>query len=567
VINSDLKYAQCTNAACTTSNITNPDSLVNVGGYNSLAIAPDGFARISYRDTTNATLKYLQCTNAACTTATTTTVDNTDNTGTFTSIAIAPDGFARISYFDNTKNALRYVQCTNASCSTRSFATVDSTGSTGLYSSIAIGPDGFPRIAYREQTIGSLKYARLVANNGGTVGVGTAIGSSSAPFGQINSAAAKIGNLQVTGPAALQNTVDSTAALQVRNAAGASLLTVDTVNSAIIVGGGIYYGTTSSPINIELTRTIPANVNDYVEIGNFADVLGAHDFRISISAPNSGFSVAKSYTVSVGYTGTGGVWKIVAPSNDSGIFGNDYSLDMFDTTSVAFLRLRRTFGTTPGTATIRVESVGGTTDTFTPTSLTGTASPVPTSFYTSLTQYGGGNVGIGTLTSPTQALVLGSGNSEAFEMAAPAAPTLSCNASGGSLADGTYAYRLGASDGTTGTVVPGTESSCTITGGGGAGSVGLSWAAVTGAQSYKVYGRTASGELLMSTVNAPAITFTDDGSITPVGALPTSTSAYTIRLNAVSSSYFLGGNLGVGTSVPTAKLSVVGSKPADLTTP
>lgn len=48
--------------------------------------------------------------------------------------------------------------------------------------------------------------------------------------------------------------------------------------------------------------------------------------------------------------------------------------------------------------------------------------------------------------------------------------------------------------------------------------VTLTWSAVTGATSYKVYGRTSGGELFMSAVSG--VTFTDDGTATPAGALP-----------------------------------------------
>jgi hypothetical protein len=43
-----------------------------------------------------------------------------------------------------------------------------------------------------------------------------------------------------------------------------------------------------------------------------------------------------------------------------------------------------------------------------------------------------------------------------------------------------------------------------------------------GASSYKIYGRTSGGELLLASVNAETTSFTDTGSITPSGALPAS---------------------------------------------
>jgi hypothetical protein len=54
----------------------------------------------------------------------------------------------------------------------------------------------------------------------------------------------------------------------------------------------------------------------------------------------------------------------------------------------------------------------------------------------------------------------------------------------------------------------------------------VSWAPVPGATGYRVYGRTSGAELLMATISEGAtVTWTDDGSITPTGALPTVSTA------------------------------------------
>jgi hypothetical protein len=52
------------------------------------------------------------------------------------------------------------------------------------------------------------------------------------------------------------------------------------------------------------------------------------------------------------------------------------------------------------------------------------------------------------------------------------------------------------------------------------GGVTVNWTAITGAVSYNVYGRTTGAELKMANVLAGTTTWTDDGSITPSGALP-----------------------------------------------
>jgi len=51
--------------------------------------------------------------------------------------------------------------------------------------------------------------------------------------------------------------------------------------------------------------------------------------------------------------------------------------------------------------------------------------------------------------------------------------------------------------------------------------VDLTWDAVSGATGYRVYGRSTGAELLIAEVTAPLVTYTDAGSISPSGALPT----------------------------------------------
>lgn len=52
-------------------------------------------------------------------------------------------------------------------------------------------------------------------------------------------------------------------------------------------------------------------------------------------------------------------------------------------------------------------------------------------------------------------------------------------------------------------------------------TVTIPWNPVTGASGYKVYGRTNGAEQLLATVSGSTLTWTDTGSITPAGALPT----------------------------------------------
>jgi hypothetical protein len=95
--------------------------------------------------------------------------------------------------------------------------------------------------------------------------------------------------------------------------------------------------------------------------------------------------------------------------------------------------------------------------------------------------------------------------------------------SGGTLAAADYGYRVTALDGEGGETPPCAEVTVTVTAGDVAGSirsVKLDWDANSLAVGgYKVYGRTVSGELFIATVSTN--TYTDTGSVTPAGAMPT----------------------------------------------
>jgi fibronectin-binding autotransporter adhesin len=177
----------------------------------------------------------------------------------------------------------------------------------------------------------------------------------------------------------------------------------------------------------------------------------------------------------------------------------------------------------------------------------------------------GGNLGIGT-TTPQQAITLPSNNDVlAFEMATPGQPTVTCFTSGGSMTDGTYYYKIAARDGS-GDTTPSAENSCTITGGGGSGSVTLSWSSVPGvvtggAATYRVWrGTTPDGESAFQSAST-STSFTDTGAAGTAGSVSTVTSAYVNRIagNATATSWLLAGKVGVGTAAPTEKLTVSGN--------
>ncbi len=107
----------------------------------------------------------------------------------------------------------------------------------------------------------------------------------------------------------------------------------------------------------------------------------------------------------------------------------------------------------------------------------------------------------------------------------PDAPTATPLATGGTLADATYYYKIVAIY-STGDSLPSAEANAVVTGGGGSGSVSLSWTAVDNVTGYKIFRGDATGnETLLDTVGV-VTTYNDDGSKTPDGSTkPSATDA------------------------------------------
>jgi hypothetical protein len=125
--------------------------------------------------------------------------------------------------------------------------------------------------------------------------------------------------------------------------------------------------------------------------------------------------------------------------------------------------------------------------------------------------HGGSNAEVATISS----YVSGDSKLVSQQDATLLNPTLTsatAAASGGSLADGAYFYKLTAVN-ARGETLASNERSATTSG--GSGSVALSWPAVSGATGYKVYRGSASGaETLLATVGA-VTSYTDTGAATP----------------------------------------------------
>jgi hypothetical protein len=117
-----------------------------------------------------------------------------------------------------------------------------------------------------------------------------------------------------------------------------------------------------------------------------------------------------------------------------------------------------------------------------------------------------------------------------FDTKAPGQPATSTSTTGGTVPDGTMSYRVTF-------VGQGLETAPSVaktqvTSGGGTSTVTIDVTAIKlkGATQWKVYGRTGGSELLMGTVNLPTLTFVDNGSVTPSGALPTDTGNVSLLL-------------------------------------
>jgi len=101
----------------------------------------------------------------------------------------------------------------------------------------------------------------------------------------------------------------------------------------------------------------------------------------------------------------------------------------------------------------------------------------------------------------------------------PAAPAGVQSGSGGTLAAATYVYKnTYVKDGVESQLSAASNNNVTS---GSTSSVAVTVATVAGATSYKIYGRTGGTFLLLNTITAPTVLYTDTGADTPSGAAPT----------------------------------------------
>lgn len=100
----------------------------------------------------------------------------------------------------------------------------------------------------------------------------------------------------------------------------------------------------------------------------------------------------------------------------------------------------------------------------------------------------------------------------------PASPDLSSDVLG-TLTDATYSYSVSAIS-EIGETLASSIATLDISGGGGLGSVEISWPAIPGARGYYLYGRSGSSLYRIATLGASTLSFIDTGAVTPDTANP-----------------------------------------------
>lgn len=142
-----LRFFNCLDAACVTGLSRTLDSAgADVGEETSIAIRPNGFPVVVYRDVAALALKLYDCASDTCTSGTVRILDDSVNVSSNISMVLRADGRPFIAYYETTGITLRAYDCANINCSSgavRSFSSINSVN--GL--DVQIRADGRPMMA------------------------------------------------------------------------------------------------------------------------------------------------------------------------------------------------------------------------------------------------------------------------------------------------------------------------------------------------------------------------------------------------------------------------------------
>jgi hypothetical protein len=141
------------------------------------------------------------------------------------------------------------------------------------------------------------------------------------------------------------------------------------------------------------------------------------------------------------------------------------------------------------------------------------------------------------------ATLTGPPGSNTTQLAAPGTVTPTGSGSGGSLAAATYYYKVVALNAVGQTTA---SPECNVTTTGSTSSVALSWTAVAGATSYRIYRGTATGGESVYYTSATN-SYTDTGSASTAGTPPGSNTTQLATPGTVTPTGQVGGNLSAGT--------------------
>lgn len=144
-----LVLADCGTANCST--VTNNTIQTNINNgqtgtyrlHNDIWCVAAADCRIVYQDGTNTDVRYIDCSTAACTGETPTTIDSTIG-GTDVAVPVDIDCTGgstdcKILYADDTGTDLNFVDCDNAACSSSTITTIDSTaGNIQIFTQISL---------------------------------------------------------------------------------------------------------------------------------------------------------------------------------------------------------------------------------------------------------------------------------------------------------------------------------------------------------------------------------------------------------------------------------------------